>query len=60
MLLGSRPDNERPPNSLHIPELRPTEKQLASLLNDTDNTTVEGAVSMGGRVFIVVKTRLRL
>lgn len=38
---------------IHIPEFRPTEKQLASLLNDTESTTVEGAVSIGGRVFIV-------
>lgn len=44
-------------NVLQMPVLRPTEKQLASLLNETDRTTVDGAVSIGGRVFIVGEGR---
>lgn len=39
-------------NLPHIPESRPTEKQLASLLKETDKTASELEASMGGRTFI--------
>jgi hypothetical protein len=38
---------------LHKPDSRPTEKQLASLLNATDKTAVGVDESIGGRTFIV-------
>lgn len=36
-----------------MPEPRPTEKQLASLLKDTDSTASVLEASIGGRTFIV-------
>jgi hypothetical protein len=38
---------------LQIPDSRPTAKQLASLLNETDRTAAGFDLSMGGRVFIL-------
>jgi hypothetical protein len=38
---------------MHKPDSRPTEKQLASLLNATDKTAVGVDESIGGRMFIV-------
>lgn len=38
---------------LQIPDSRPTEKQLASLLNATDSTAVGVEESIGGRTFIL-------
>lgn len=40
---------------LHMPDSRPTEKQLASLLKATESTDVGFDASMGGRTFIVAK-----
>lgn len=38
---------------LHIPDSRPTEKQLQSLLKETDKTAVGLDDSIGGRTFMV-------
>lgn len=40
-------------NILHIPDSKPTEKQLASLLKATDSTAVGVDESIGGRTFMV-------
>lgn len=39
----------------HIPDSKPTEKQLESLLKATDRTAVGEDDSMGGRTFIAVR-----
>lgn len=39
---------------LQMPDSRPTAKQLASLLKETDNTAVGLDDSIGGRTFIVI------
>lgn len=40
------------PDSLHMPDSRPTAKQLESLLKETDKTVVGLDDSMGGRTFM--------
>lgn len=40
-------------NILHIPDSRPTAKQLLSLLNATESTAVGLDDSMGGRTFMM-------
>lgn len=39
----------------HIPDSKPTEKQLESLLKATDRTAVGEDDSIGGRTFIAVR-----
>lgn len=41
----------------HIPDSKPTEKQLESLLKATDRTAVGEDASIGGRTFIAVRER---